>query len=130
MSERRVFRGGVLLCAALLVWGCSNPDRDKLRALERGNEYAAEKRDEFALVEYLRAIQIDPQYGDAHLKLAETYERMNNLREAFPAYVRAADALPDNRDLQLKAGQVLLLSGRFDDAKARAGGRLGFMGVG
>lgn len=124
MAEGRVFRGGALLCAALLTWACSNPERDKVRHLERGNEYAAEKRDEFALVEYASAIQIDPLYGEARLKLAETYERMNNLREAFPEYVRAADALPDNRDLQLKATRVLLLGGRFDDAKARAAAML------
>ena len=45
---------------------------------------------------------------------------MANLRAAFPEYIRAADALPDNRDAQLKATQVLLLAGRFEDAKARA----------
>ncbi len=120
MAEGRVFRGGAFVCAALLVWGCSNRDNNKVRHLERGNQYAAENRDEFALVEYSRAIQIDPQYGDAHLALANTYERMNNMRAALPQYVRAADALPGHRDLQIKAGQVLLLSGRFDDAKARA----------
>ncbi len=124
MAEGLVFRGGALVCAALLVWGCNNRD-DKVRHFERGNEYAAENRDEFALVEYSRAIQLDPQYGDAHLELAKTYERMNNMRAALPQYVRAADALPDNRDLQIKAGQVLLLSGRFDDARGRAAALLG-----
>ena len=44
---------------------------------------------------------------------------MNNLRAAFPEYVRAADALPDDRDAQIKATQVLLLARRFEDAKAR-----------
>ena len=52
MADGRVFRGSALLCAALLTWACSNPERDKVRHLERGNAYAAEKRDEFALVEY------------------------------------------------------------------------------
>lgn len=111
---------GVVGLAGVLASGCSNPERDKVRHLERGNEYASEKRDEFALVEYLSAVKIDPQYGEAHLKLAETYQRMGNLRDAFPSYVRAADSMPDNRDVQLKATQVLLLSGRFDDARARA----------
>lgn len=120
MPKCLVFRAGALACATLLVGACSNPDRDKLQHFERGNQYVAEHRDAFAVVEYSRAVQIDPQYGDAHLELARTYERMNNMRAAIPQYVRAADALPDNRDLQLKAGQVLLLSGRFDDARGRA----------
>lgn len=120
MIDARVFRSGVIVCALWLVWGCSDSNKDKTRHLERGNQYAAENRDEFALVEYSRAIQIDPQYGDAHLQLARTYERMNNVRAALRQYIRAADALPDDRALQLKAGQVLLLAGRFDDAKGRA----------
>jgi tetratricopeptide (TPR) repeat protein len=113
-------RIGVLGLAALVSSACSNPERDKLRHVERGNQYAAQHRDEFAAVEYASAIKIDPRYGDAHLKLAETYERMGNLRDAVPEFTRAADAMPGNRDVQLKATQMLLLSGRFEDAKARA----------
>src|SRR5262245_44648397 len=45
---------------------------------------------------------------------------MDNLRAAAPEFIRAADALPDNRDVQIKATEILLLGGRFDDAKARA----------
>ncbi len=113
-------RAGVLACVvAVAAASCSSPETQKLRHVERGDAYAAEKRDEFALVEYASAVQIDPKFGAARLKLAQTQERLNNLRAAFPEYIRAADALPDDREAQLKATQVLLLSGRFDDAKAR-----------
>jgi tetratricopeptide (TPR) repeat protein len=110
----------VLLIAALAA-ACSNPEMQKRRHLERGNSYAAQKRDEFAVIEYASAVRLDPKFGDARLKLAETYERMGNLRAAFPEFIRAADALPDNRDLQLKVTEILLVAGRFDDAKARVG---------
>jgi tetratricopeptide (TPR) repeat protein len=120
MPDARIRRlvGGLFL-AALVTSSCSNPETEKIRHLERGNQYAAEKRDEFAVVEYASAVKIDPKFGAALLKLAETYERLNNLRAAFPAFVRAADALPDDRNVQLKATQVLLVTGRFGDAKAR-----------
>ena len=49
---------------------------------------------------------------------------MNNVQAAFPESIRAADALPDNRDAQLKATELLLLARRFDDAKSRAEGLL------
>ena len=63
--------------------------------------------------------------GEARFKLAQTYERMNNLRAAFPEYIRAADALPEARAAQLKAIEVLLLSGKFEDAVCEIGaGRL------
>ena len=110
---------GVLILASLLLSSCSNPEQAKLRHVEKGDQYVAEKRDQFAVVEYASAVKIDPKFGEARLKLAETYERMSNLRLAFPEYIRAADALPDNRELQLKATEILLLARRFEDAKAR-----------
>jgi tetratricopeptide (TPR) repeat protein len=109
-----------LIALALLPLACSSPEVQKRRHFERGNQYAAEKRDQFAVVEYANAVRLDPKFGEARLKLAETYERMNNPRAAFPEFVRAADALPDNRDAQIRATQILLLGRRFEDAKARA----------
>lgn len=76
------------LCALLLAMflaSCSNPETAKVRHVERGDKYAAEKRDEFAVVEYASAVKIDPTFGQARLKLAETYERLNNARAAFPS---------------------------------------------
>ena len=105
---------------AFFAIACSNPEVEKVRHFERGNQYAAENKDEFAVIEYASAVRLDPMYGEARLKLAETHERMNNLRAAAPEFIRAADALPDNRDVQIKATQILLLAGRFEDAKARA----------
>ena len=109
-----------LTVASALLSGCSNPETRKLEHLKKGDDYAKEKKDEFAVVEYASAVELDPKFGEARLKLAETYERLNNLRAAHPEYIRAADALPDNRDAQIKATQILLLNGRFEDAKARA----------
>jgi tetratricopeptide (TPR) repeat protein len=108
------------LFAVVTMWACSDPDREKVSHVEKGDRYAAEKKDDFALIEYASAVKIDRKYGAAHLKLAQTYERMGNLRSAFPAFVRAADALPDNRQVQIKATELLLIARRFDDAKGRA----------
>src|SRR5262245_18898206 len=116
-SQSLIFSLTIALAAAT---GCSSPEMQKRRHFERGNAYAAAKRDEFAVVEYANAVRLDPKFGDARLKLAETYERMHNLRASFPEFIRAADALPDNRDAQIKATQLLLVGRRFEDAKARA----------
>ena len=110
----------LVIALALLPIACTSAEVQKRRHFERGNQYAAEKRDEFAVVEYANAVRLDPKFGEARLKLAETYERMNKPRAAYPEFIRAADALPDNRDVQIKATEILLLGGRFEDAKARA----------
>lgn len=120
MRNTRSRRFGVLILAALLASSCSNPEKQKVQHLERGDQYAAEKRDEFAVIEYASALKIDPKFGEARFKLAQTYERLENMRAAAPEYVRAADVLPDNREAQIKATQILLIGQRFGDAQARA----------
>ena len=120
VSMRLLCRAAVCLIASLALSACSDPETQKRKHVERGDQYAAEKRDDFAVVEYASAVEIDPKFGEARLKLAETHERMNNLRAAYPEFIRAADALPDNRDVQLKATRILLMTTRFEDARARA----------
>lgn len=121
MTSKQLVTSWLISVAALpLAVACTSPQVQKQRHFERGNQYVAEHRDEFAVIEYATAVRIDPKFGEARLRLAETYERMNNFRAAFPEYVRAADALPDNREVQIKATQILLLGRRFDDAKARS----------
>ena len=110
---------GGLLLAATFTSACSDPEATKRAHVASGDKYVAEKRDEFAIVEYARAVKIDPKYGEAHYKLAQAYERVGNLRASFPEYIRAADALPDDRAIQLKASEILLFTGRFEDAKTR-----------
>jgi putative PEP-CTERM system TPR-repeat lipoprotein len=120
MPSPPIVRARRLVAVTLLLTACSSPDEQKQRHFEQGNAYVAQKRDDFAVIEYANAVRIDPKFGEARLKLAETYERMGNLQAAFPEYVRAADALPDNRDVQIKAAELLLLARRFEDARARA----------
>jgi putative PEP-CTERM system TPR-repeat lipoprotein len=119
-SNTPIHRASCLLVLALIASGCSSPEEQKQQHFERGNQYVAEKRDDFAVIEYANAVRIDPKFGEARLKLAETYERMNNLQAAFPEFIRAADELPENRGLQLKVTELLLLARRYEDAKARA----------
>ena len=53
-------------------------------------------------------------------KLAELFLKRGELASGLGEYIRAADLLPADSAVQLKAGNLLLLAGQFDDAKARA----------
>jgi tetratricopeptide (TPR) repeat protein len=99
--------------------GCSNPEADKQRYLESGNQFASQKKYQEAIVEYRNAIRVDNRFGEAHYKLAEAYAAVNDARNAARQYIAAADLLPDNVDAQLKATTVLALGGRLEDAKTR-----------
>src|SRR4051812_40776054 len=60
-----------------------------------------------AAIEYRNAVQRDPTAGDVRLKLAEAILTSGDLRIALPEYVRAADLLPGDVELQVKTGNLL-----------------------
>jgi putative PEP-CTERM system TPR-repeat lipoprotein len=104
----------------LLVVGCSNPEANKRKSLENGKRLVTEKKFDGAIIEFRNAIRADRTFGEAHWRLAQAYEETDNFRGALQEYVRAADLLPDNVEVQVKAATHLLLSQQFEDAKSRA----------
>jgi len=101
--------------------GCSkDPEAAKREYVASGERFAAEGKDAEAIIQYQNALQQDPRFGEARLKLAEIYERLGNVQGAGREYIRAADLLPNRADVQLKAASVLLYSRQFEDAKTRA----------
>jgi len=119
MGSARILQWVFLAVAAVVAASCGNPEQEKRSHLARGDQYAAAGRDEFAVVEYASAVKLDQKFGEARFKLAQTQERMGNLAAAYPEYIRAADALPDNRAAQVKATEVLLATRQFENARAR-----------
>lgn len=112
----------VLLALAVLTSaGCSrDPNARKAKFLERGNQYFAEGEYPHAIIEYRNAVGVDPRFGEARKRLAEAYARIGDARLAFEQYVRAADLLPDDVQLQLTAGAYLLAARKPADALDRA----------
>ena len=111
----------LLLLAVAAGSSCvRDPEKLKLQYVRSGDEYLARKKYTEAILEYRRAVQVAPKDGEARYKLAEAYAAADEVRNALPEYVRAADLLPERMELQIKAGNLLLLGGRFQDAKTRA----------
>jgi tetratricopeptide (TPR) repeat protein len=112
---------GCLLVAITVTAACrQDPKRAAAKHAASGDRYVAQSKLAEAIVEYRGAIQADPSDGRVHAKLAEVYLKTQEPLNAALEYIRAADLLPDDTQAQLKAGSLLLLGGRADDAKARA----------
>jgi tetratricopeptide (TPR) repeat protein len=125
MQERSMRRVSITVLAAIVIAmtsaACSkDPQKAKVEYFESGNRYFDQKKYQEAVVEYRNAIQQDPKYGEARYKLAETYAKLDDARNAYREYIRAADLLPANADAQLRAGTLLLLAGQYEDARTRA----------
>ncbi len=104
--------------------GCSSACRRRKLAkreyVKSGDRFIEQGKLAEAIVQYRNALQQDAQFGDARYKLAEAYEKIGDARNAYREHIRAADAFPDNVEVQVKAGFYLLLAGQFEEARARA----------
>jgi tetratricopeptide (TPR) repeat protein len=119
-SGTRLMLGSLVVGLAVGL-GCSgNPERERREYLESGNALMAQNKPADAIVQYRNALKADAKFGEARLRLAEAYSQTGDLRRAAQEYFRAADLMPENADAQVKAGTLLLLGGRFEDAKSRA----------
>jgi putative PEP-CTERM system TPR-repeat lipoprotein len=87
---------------------------------ESGNQYFAAKQYPEAILQYRSAVTKNPQFAPAHVKLAEAYEASGDTLNSTREYVRAADLLPKDGAVQLKAAKGLLMLGQFEDARTRA----------
>jgi tetratricopeptide (TPR) repeat protein len=122
MQSRQNFVTCVLcLLLALSAGACArDPEARKQRFFESGTKYFDAGKYREAVIEYQNAIQIDPRFGAARQRLAESLEKLNQHSQALEEYVRAADLLPEDVKLQVTAGNYLLAARRFDDAKVKA----------
>ena len=109
---------------ALTLAGCSNPEAEKKQYFESGKQFATEKKYQEAIVQFRNAVRVDNRFAEAHFQLAEAYAAIGDARNAYREYIVAADLMPDNADAQLKAGAVLSLAGRYEDARTRVQGVL------
>ena len=121
MTTRNCISCLLVAVMAFSAAGCKrNPEKAKLAYFASGNRYFEQKRFGEAVVEFRNAINLDPSYGEAYERLSEALIESSDVPGAARALLRAADLLPNRIDLQLKAGSLLLLAGRFDDARVRA----------
>lgn len=121
MAEVRNSRARILLIIAVLAAGCGkDPDVAKREFVKSGDELMAQKKYQEAIVQLRNAVQLDPNFGEARLKLADAFAGAGDAVNAFREYVRAADLMPGDLRAQLTSGALLLMAGQFEDAQARA----------
>jgi putative PEP-CTERM system TPR-repeat lipoprotein len=107
--------------AAVSATSCAkDPEVAKREYLERGHRYFEAKKYREAIIEYRNAVRLDPRFAEARQRLATSYLQTADVVNALREQVRAADLLPGDAGVQVEAGNLLLLVGRFEDAKARA----------
>lgn len=122
---RRCFRALVPAIVIVAAACAKDPEIAKREFVASGDRYVQQGKYKEAVVQYRNAVQQDPLYGAARLKLADAYAKAGDPVNAAREYIRAGDLLPDDPGAQLKAAGVLLLAERYEEARARAKAVLG-----
>lgn len=114
-------RIGAILAVLMIVTACAaTPEEARNAYVASGDEYFAQKKYNEAIIEYRRALQQDTRYAVGYQKLGDASAAAGDGKGALSAYVRGSDLAPDNIEVNLKAGNLLLVARRFQDAKTRA----------
>src|SRR5271165_6214115 len=93
MRNRFVISITTVLVAALLMaaTGCkANPEKAKKKYLESGLSYVDKKQYDAAVIQFKKALQVDPKYADAHYQLGMAYLRQQRVREGYGELGQAA----------------------------------------
>jgi tetratricopeptide (TPR) repeat protein len=100
---------------ALLSAGCSRQARTA-RHLEQANKYFASGQYDQAEVEYLNVLQIERINPDAIAGLGLIYSDQGRIERALPFLIRAQQLRPDDLDVRLRLGRLLLEAGNLKAA--------------
>ena len=110
-----------LITAAALACACGD-DKEAIKRqhYDSATQLLESGKTAEAIIELRNAIQADAEFAEARVKLADAYSSSRDIVAATREYARAADLLPDDPGVQLKAATHLLLMGQFEDARSRA----------
>jgi tetratricopeptide (TPR) repeat protein len=111
----------LVVIAAVAGTSCSrSPEAQKARHLERGEKFFARKDYKDAIIEYRNVLRIEPTNAVAIRRLGLAHYQTGQFRDAFPYLRKATELTPQDEDVRLKLGTILLVAQRPDDARAQA----------
>src|ERR1700686_1764406 len=105
MSRTMFFTIPLVLSAGIVVSCRQSPQQ----YVDKGNTfYDAGKYDD-AIINYKKAIQRDPKFGEGYYRLGLAELKTDQVRDAFAALSNASTFLPDRTDVKVTFGDFLLL---------------------
>ncbi len=102
----------LLAAVAIILAGCTNPEKAKAQHLAKGEEYLNNKKYQEASLEFRNAIQIDDKAAAAHWGLARAFEGLQRYPEMLEELRKVVTLDQNNLDAKLKLGNYYLIGSR------------------
>jgi tetratricopeptide (TPR) repeat protein len=110
----------MILALSVLTSCYRDPAKRKAALLSSGEKYMNSGRYKEAVIQFRNAIQIDPEFAEAHYQLATAYIKLQSVQEAFRELSTTVELDPRNTDAQLRLAVFLIGMRRYDDAQRAA----------
>jgi tetratricopeptide (TPR) repeat protein len=120
---------GTIRCSALLIatigagllLGCTrDPNVRKANYLKSGEHYAAEGKQQEAIIQFSNAIKIDHNYAAAHYDLAKSYMKLGAYAGGYAELQRTVALDPRNLQAKLDLGSLLLAAHQYPKSQEQA----------
>src|SRR5271165_1354350 len=86
---------------AVLVGCTRNPDAAKRKYLESGMKYMDQKKYDSAVIQFKKALQIDPRYAEAHYQLATAEMDLQHYPDGYKELSQAVELDPNHLKARL-----------------------------
>jgi len=108
MRRKKLVIGGLIAFVIFLSLAAFITGRSNLAKIyvDKGDKYSEEDELDKAMMEYEKAVRIDPELTEAHRALAEIYIRKGRIDEAIEELLKAAELQPGDRVVLARLRQV------------------------
>ena len=101
-----------VLVASLVA--CGGAEDRKIKYLEKGKVYLADKNYEKARIELKNVLQIDPKFAEAYFWMGQLEENNKELRKAVGNYKKAIELDPEYVDAKIKLSKIYIIASTKD----------------
>lgn len=127
--NRPLFKGILLVLLAAMLLSCGGKEERKVKYLERGKVYLAEKNYDKARIEFKNVLQIDPKDAQGYLYLGKVEEKTQSWSKAFGNYKKALELDPELIEPRVRLAQFYLAQASALRTRENADGAANALGL-
>jgi tetratricopeptide (TPR) repeat protein len=112
-------RLSILALLLLALAACQSDEAKIAEHIARGDEYAEQKKQAEAIIEYKSVLQLNPNHAGAHYGLAKAFLRNNMPREGYWEMRETVRLDPANLEARIAFAQLAIIAGEPEEALAQ-----------